>query len=143
MPDVNDRGFVRSGSPDGPLVVVGPEGSDFATEATLEQALANLVARYGGGKQVFTGTVTSSGDTTLITPGSGNAIRLFWVTAINDPDDSSTPLITIKLGASEVYRTYALAHWEVFVGAADESLVCNLDGAGDVAVTVHYEEFTP
>ena len=100
-------------------------------------------ARYGGGKTAVVATVTASGDTTIHTPASGNAIRLFWVSAINDPDEASTPLIKVLIGSTELYRTYAVAHWEVFEGAANEVLKVNLSAAGSVAVTAHIEEFTP
>lgn len=99
--------------------------------------------RYSGGKTAVVATVTASGDTTIFTPGSGNAVRLFWVSAINDPDESSTPLIKVLIGSTELYRAYAVAHWEVFEGAANEVLKVNLSGAASVAVTAHIEEFTP
>lgn len=88
-------------------------------------------------------TATSSGDTTIHTPASGKAIRLIWVSAINDPDESSTPLIKILLGNTELYRGYALSHAQVFEGAVDEVLKVNLSAAASVAVTAHLIEFTP
>ena len=118
----------------GPLVVSAPDGEEFPV------ADASLTLRYGGGKSVAVATVTSSGNTTILTPSSGKSLRLYWVSAINDPDEAATPLIKISLGAAEIYRVYALAHWEVFTGAADASLTVNLSDAASVAVTVHYEE---
>lgn len=108
-------------------------GKDFATEATQAR-------RYAGGKSSKTASVTASGDTTIHTPEAGKKIRLFWVSAINDPDQSVSPRVIVKFGSTELYRAYAIAHWEVFDGAVDEPLVVNLDQAADVAVTVHYQE---
>lgn len=88
-------------------------------------------------------TVTAAGDTTVHTPASGKAIELEWVSAINDPDEASNPLIKVKLGATEIYRGYALAHRETFTGAADAALVVNLSGAASVAVTAHLREVNP
>lgn len=110
-----------------------PLPSGAATEATQAR-------RYAGGKTARTAQVTAVGDTTIHTPAAGKKIRLYWVSALNDPDQTNTPRIILKFGATELYRAYAVAHWEVFDGAVDQALVCNLDQAGDVAVTVHLEE---
>lgn len=99
--------------------------------------------RYSGGKSAKVATITASGNTTVHTPASGNAIRLFWVSAINDPDEATTPLIEIRLGTTPFYRGYAVAHWEMFEGAVNEALIVNLSGAASVAFTAHYQEFTP
>lgn len=116
---------------------------NLAVESKQDTQIDRLTNRYGGGKIAVCDTVTASGDTSIYTPAAGNAVRLFWVSAINDPDEETTPLIKILLGATEVYRAYAVAHWEVFEGAADEALVVNLSGAASVAFTAHIEEFTP
>lgn len=96
--------------------------------------------RWSGGKTAKTANVTASGDTTIWTPASGKKLRVFWVSAINDPDQSQSPKIILKFGTNEIYRGYAIAHWEIFDGAVDQALVCNLDQAGDVAITVHGQE---
>ncbi len=116
-----------------------------ALETSTDVIESNTNNRYSGGKTAATATVTASGDTTVITPAAGNAIRVFWVSAINDPDETTTPLIKVKIGSTEIYRGYAIAHWEIFAGAADETVVVNLSGlvVNGVAVTIHYEEFTP
>lgn len=115
--------------------------SDLATEATVGN-------RYSGGKTAVCATVTASGDTTIHDPAAGKAVRLFWVTAINDPDEAATPLIKIGFGpattiTTELYRVFAVGHWEVFEGAADERLIVNLSAAASVAVTAHIQEITP
>ncbi|PTL55748.1 hypothetical protein [Paraconexibacter algicola] len=113
-----------------------PLPAGAATEATL-------AGRYAGGKLAAVATVTASGDTTIVTPAAGKAIRLYWITAINDPDEATSPLIRVSLGSSEVYRGYAISHWEVFTGATNAPLTVNLSGAASVAVTAHYQEITP
>lgn len=85
-------------------------------------------------------TVTASGDTTVHTPAVGKAVRLHWVYAINDPTASSAPLIKVKLGASEVYRVYALSKRQRVTGPVDGALVINLSAAGSIAVTAILEE---
>lgn len=114
-----------------------------ATEATLalRSSEVTLAKRNGGLKSAVTASVSASGDTTLRTPAAGKAITLYWVSAIADPQASTNPVITIKLGGVTVYVGYAIAHWEPFVGAANDILVINLNSAGtNVAVTAHYTE---
>lgn len=133
--------------------IAAEQAIQAAVEGTLSTQEQNPIAgyaldatvgnRYSGGKTTVTATVTASGDTTVLSPALGNAIRLYWVSAINDPDEASSPLIIIKIGSTELYRVFAVAHWEVFEGVADEDLVVNLSGTGSVAFTAHYEEFTP
>lgn len=88
-------------------------------------------------------TATAASETTVHTPAAGQAIRLHWVSAINDPDASNNPLVQVKLGSTELYRAYAVAHRQVFEGAADEALTVTLDQTGSVAVTAHLVEFSP
>lgn len=104
----------------------------LALDATLE-------ARYGPGKIPVVATVVSSGDTTVHTPAAGMSIRLFWISAV--PDETSSPLIRVSLGTTELYRAYALMHWGIFEGAPDEELVINLSTISTVAVTAHIQEF--
>jgi hypothetical protein len=112
-----------------------------ASENSFLAAAEATEQRYGGDKIAVVATVTASGNTTLYTPTSGWAIRLCWISAINDPDEATNPLIKVSLGATELYRVYAVAHWEMFEGATDAALVCNLSGAASVAITAHLEEF--
>lgn len=113
---------------------------NVSTETKQDVGNTLVGYRYAGGKLAATAQVTASGDTTLITPATGKALRVFWVSAINNPDQSSTPRMIFKLGTTEIYRAYALAHWEVFTGTVNQPLVVNLNQGGDVAVTVHYQE---
>lgn len=131
VPTVERAGFLRA-APEGPaatgaLVIVDP-------------AVAN---RYAGDKLAKTAQVTASGETVVHTPAAGKAVRLFWVSAINDPDASASPRIRIGFqGAGDyLYSAYAIAHWEIFEGAANQAVVVDLDQAGAVALTMHYEEF--
>lgn len=78
-----------------------------------------------------------------ITPAAGNALRLWWVSAIADPDNATSPSVRVALGATEVYRAPAVAHRQRFDGAADQTLTVTVVGTGDVDVTIHYEEFAP
>lgn len=88
-------------------------------------------------------TVTAAGPTTVLTPATGKALRLFWVTAQGDPDNADAPLIRVLLGARELYRAYAIAKRQLVTGAAGEALSIDLSAAQRVDGTVIYEEFTP
>ena len=112
-------------------------------ENTFQAAAEASEQRWGGDKIAVCTTVTASGNTTVYTPTSGWGVRLVWVSAINDPDEATNPLIKISLGATELYRVFAVAHWEMFEGAVDAALVVNLSGAASVAFTAHLEEYRP
>lgn len=88
----------------------------------------------------FAGTVTATGDTTLITPTAGKRIRLQWIYAINDPTASTSTKITIKLGSSVQYVAWAISKRQQLTGPVDGALIVNLSNLGDVAVTVFYQE---
>lgn len=117
-----------------------PETDGTFRLPTTADVDASGASRYAGGKTAVVATVTASGDTTVHTPAVGKRIRVFWVYAIADPDDGVTPLIKVKLGTTEIYRCYAVAHWEVFTGGVNEALVVNLGGASNVAFTAHITE---
>ena len=94
-----------------------------------EQSLTHVVA-----------TVSASGNTVVHTPGSGKRIQLRWIYAIADPSLSSTPLISIFLGAEEKYRVYALSKRQFVLGPVDGALSVTLDQAGSVAFTALIQE---
>lgn len=126
MADRPQQGLLRreiAGQQIGPLVVAGDEDN-----------------RFSGGKSAAVATVTAAGSTTVLTPATGKAIRLFWLSAITDPDEANSPLIKVLLGANELYRAYAISHWELFTGAVNASLTVDLSSAASVAVTAHYTE---
>lgn len=85
-------------------------------------------------------SVTTAGDTTLVTPSAGKRIRLQWVYAINDPTASIATKLTIKLGTAVQYVAWAISKRQQLTGAVDAPLVINLSQSGDVAVTVFYQE---
>ncbi len=122
-----------------PLAAAGAGGGD-ASAANQTTEIARLTARFGGGKSALTTTVTNSGDTTVLTPDVGKALTVYWVSAIVDPDQATTPLIKVKLGTTELYRVYVLAHWEPFTGAVNVALVINLQTNSEVSVTIHYTQ---
>lgn len=139
MTDGNVKGFLRR---IGSQEVPGGGGADGALGALIVSDDSTDL-RFAGGKTAAVATVTASGDTTILTPSAGHKIKLYWITAINDPDQATNPLVRITLtGAGEIYRSYAIAHWEVFTGTTDGTLIVNLSEAASVAVTVHYEETT-
>lgn len=97
--------------------------------------------RYSGGKSAVATTITAAGDTTLITPAAGNAIRVVWVSAIPSPDNTAANRVRFSFGAGPAfYEAYALSHWEVFQGGVDVPLVVNAQTAEPVSITVHYRQ---
>lgn len=84
--------------------------------------------------------VTSSGDTVLYTPTSGKRVRLRWIYAINDPTASNATLLTVRLGAEEKYKVWAVSKRQRVTGPVDGELIINLSVAGQVAVTALIEE---
>lgn len=85
-------------------------------------------------------TVINAGDTTVYTPAAGKRIRLRWIYAINDPTASTAPVISVKLGATEIYRVYALSKRQKVTGPIDGQLIINLSVPGNVQVTALVEE---
>lgn len=118
--------------------------SNLQTDALTDTQLrATDVNTADSGEREYThvvATVTSVGDTTVHTPASGKAVRLRWIYAINNPTATSAPLIKVKLGATEIYRVWALSKRQVVTGAVNAPLVVNLDAGGIVAVTALIEE---
>lgn len=122
---------------------------DAATLAAMDTALTDAELRASAvdvadsGEREYThvvDTVTASGDTTIYVPATGKAIRLRWIYAINDPAATTSTLIKVRLGATELYRVWALSKRQVVTGAVDAPLIINLSNTGTVAVTVLLEE---
>jgi len=114
-----------------------------AVDVSDSSVLAALVNRYGGGKSAASATLTNTTETAIHTPAAGNAVRVYWVSAINRDPATSFPAVTIRIGSTVIYKASAVSHWEKFVGAADEAVTAQLSTSGTVDVTIHYEEFTP
>lgn len=139
------------------MKVSNPDGSTLGTgiatsanQVTGNTSLTNIESdtdfRFGGGKSAYVVTISASGNTTLITPAAGNRIRLFWIAFVPNSDNGNANLIKLGFGttggsiATELYRGYALAHWEVFTGTANQSVIVNATTAEPVAFTIHYQE---
>lgn len=90
-------------------------------------------------------TVSAAGDNTLVTPSSNaKAVRLRrLLPTLADPDGSSTPLLSLKIGTTEIARGYVLSGRFSIAGATGAPIVLNLSKNGSVSGTVLYEEFTP
>lgn len=126
-------------------ILFGPGGSTEAKQDDILAALAGELDVADSGEREYAhtvATVTSSGDTTVYTPAAGKKVRLRWIYAINDPTSTTAPLIKIKLGATEIYRVWALSKRQVVTGPVDGALTVNLSVAGNVAVTALLEEVT-
>ncbi len=101
-----------------------------------------LGRRFGGSKLSDGGNYTA---TTDITPTAGMAMRLLWVAFVPNSDNTAANLIDVRFvgAAKPLYVGYAMAHWERFDGALNTALRITLSNSQPVAVTVHFEEYTP
>lgn len=116
---------------------VSDGGGSLTTDGTYDE-------RYGGGKSAIAQALSVAGDTVLINPAPGNLVRVYWVSAIPNPDNSSANLVQFRFGSNPpFYASYALSHWEMFDGGVDEDLIVNLQNGQPVALTIHYREITP
>lgn len=114
--------------------------SNHPTEYPDTVQQSHLENRYGGGKQAYAEVLTTAGDNIAITPVTGNAIRVYWVSFVPDQDNTSSTVVTVKIGSRSIYVGYAMAHWEIFEGEIGEQVIVNLSSSNKVAVTIHYKE---
>lgn len=125
--------------PAGQIATLTPQ-TDGLTDAELRAAQVNVADSGEREYDHVVDTVTVAGNTTVHTPAAGKAIRLHWAYAINNPTSATAPLIRISLGATEIYRVWALSKRQVVTGAIDAPLVVNLSIPAEVAVTFLLEE---
>jgi hypothetical protein len=116
-----------------------PLPTGAATESTVAK-------RFAGGKTTVALAISASGDNTVLTPASGQRLRIHWVGMSTSENNGAEVLAIVKFGANTHYRWNlgapgAFSHWEPIEGAVDQSLVINLSGNQTVEVNVTYEEF--
>lgn len=125
-----------------PTSLVEPDaGGALPVSATFDY-------RFSGGKLPYVTTLAASGNTTLITPTLGNRLQVYWVSFVPSSDNTSANLIRIGFGTSggsidagqELYRGYAMAHWELFTGLVNKSIIVNAATIEPVVITIHYKE---
>lgn len=114
----------------------------LASDAKLDEVIAAINGDGGSELTHVPFTATAAGDTTLYTPAAGKRVRLHRIIALNDPYAASSVSIRIKLGATEILRSWALAVRQQRTGATDAALVVNLSAAGNVQGTAFLEEVT-
>lgn len=114
----------------------------ISLEATQAAVRADLDERFSGGKTAYCTTLIAAGDNTVLTPTSGKALRVVWVSAIPSSDNTNANLVKFKFGTggTPFYIAYAVAHWEVFQGAVNQALVVNCATSEAVSVSIHYRE---
>lgn len=125
--------------PAGQVSALTPQ-TDALTDAELRAAEINVA---DSGEREYTHVtvrVTSSGDTTIHTPGVGKAVRLRYIYAIADPAAVVTPEISVSLGTDRIYLGYAIAKRQLKTGAVNAPLKVNLSSAATVLVTAILEE---
>lgn len=126
------------------LGVTTPEGN-VAIRNHDESVHATLNKRFGA-PQGTAQAISASGNTDLVTPTSGKAIRLKWVAFSAPEGNGAEVIVTIKIGTDILYMwplgaSCAFSHGAVREGAVDEPLTINLSTAQTVYVNYEYEEF--
>lgn len=115
-------------------------------DLALDSTLARRNGVPGTPKLRAAAAYITSGSHTLITPPSGQKLRVLWVQALPSSDNNNANEIIVKFaGESDtiaMYRSYAISHWEPFEGAVDQALVVVTETAEKISVTVHYEVFS-
>lgn len=106
---------------------------------------ATVTKRFGvsGGSPT---TCTTTAATTLYTPASGKSIRLKWLGLSSPDSNSSSTLVTVRIGSTVIYlwdmgAPGAFAHGSVREGAADETLTLSMSVAQTVHANIDVEEF--
>lgn len=135
-------------SPQHVIVDSGAAITGYALETTQLVVQADLDYRFSGGKTAYSNSIASSGDHSIITPASGKRIQVYWIAFVPSSDNTAANLVKLGFGttggaiSTELYRGYALAHWELFTGTANQSFIVNTATAETVGVVVHYKEIT-
>jgi len=105
------------------------------------------VTTHGRQLSYHSTTVTSSGDTTLITPASGKKLKIYSFTVNNQT--TSERVVILKIASNQFFKTYLSRYGgsdglnlgnNFIEGNADESVVVNLNSAGTVHVNIFYVE---
>lgn len=106
----------------------------------------NLNYRFSGGKTAYSTTLSAAGNTSIITPAAGNRIQIYWISFLPSSDNTSANLVKLGFGttggaiSTELYRNVAMAHWELFTGTANQSVIINTATAEPVYTTIHFKE---
>jgi len=97
-------------------------------------------------------TVSSAGDNTILTPGEGNRLRVFYIAIASDGANSDTAVtVTIRFGDDAplyIFSLFAGCILARAIGASGrhlqaqtgESLIVTLDAAETIHVSVEYDE---
>src|SRR6266498_3353472 len=101
--------------------------NDVVSAVKDQQTLADSVSA----------TVTSSGDTTILTPSTGKRLEVTFLSSMSDPTASTAPVIKVLLGTQELHRGYVIHHRCILLGAVDAPLKVNLSIAGTVTFSAH------
>lgn len=128
-----------------PAALRGLIGGGGVSEARVVELIEDNMAVDVEYDRVVT-TVTASGNATLYTPPSGQAIRVRRIKCTSDPDVTNTPLLTLSVGAKDIQQGPVLYGSDYAEGGADEALVLNVEavsGSIQVGVNIQYEVFTP
>jgi hypothetical protein len=99
-----------------------------------------VVTESGMAVTAVVATTSSAGDNTVLAVAANKQLQLRWIACQAQPDGSTTPMVKVLIGTTEVYRAYGVVqHAQVFTGAAGEDLVVNVSDTTAVVVTAHYE----
>lgn len=126
----------------------GPSGVSGISNDQYQTGVAQIIAALdttavAEDLTVASGTVSPGSPLTVTPSSAGNSLRVWWISILGDPDNSSTGTCTVSLdGKGTLYQLPAMSHRQRFDGAVDGALTFTADD-GTFGVTVHYQEITP
>ncbi|MDD5397032.1 MAG: hypothetical protein PHW24_03155 [Candidatus Moranbacteria bacterium] len=108
--------------------------ADPAKESTIDKRFNNKIT--------MATVIALDGDNTILIPGLGKKIRLFWIGISVDSGNANDVLAIVKLGSTEHYRWNcgAFSHWQTIEGDTNEPLTVNLSTPTIVQINYTYEE---
>lgn len=125
------------------IAVTDPD-NNVAVRAHDSTTFETLRRRFGATSGLAQ-KVTTSGETVLVSPAAGNAVRLRWLYAATSENNGQEVEVTVRLGGTVIY-TFPLgapgifAHSSVRDGAVDADLTVTLNVAAPVYINLEYEE---
>lgn len=136
-------------------VIVDENGAQIGTVTipfqVTQAALTEGIDQIAGLKKLsLSGQATAENETVILSPASGNYLRIYSLTLQHEDDTAVTVLALQNTGGTQVMRTRliddghpAVQRWDYLEFAVDQDLVLDLSAASDVGWTVVYTDRDP
>lgn len=142
------------------VALADPEFADAIARVTNDEPAVDemgvVVRQTSKPAQTATALGTASGTTVIVTPASGNKIRLYWYSLQARPTNSAMVTAGLRFGAAgKNIHTHELSQYgglfahsfkaaDGYVeGAVNEAIYISQDAAQPVRANIDYEEVTP